>query len=163
MNPDRGTMVSRIATCLGFMLLINGRDFLGGTVMAVAENGEKNLSTVQYRLSFRKAETHRVDIEVSVPTDGKSEIEFMMPVWTPGSYLVREYARQVEQLIAADGKTNALLSIKKKDKNHWLVDCAGVEEVAVSPRSPSGRRSRAAAFASRSPRAAGRDVRCVRR
>ncbi len=124
-------MLPRIANCLGFILLIIGKDFVGGTVMAVAENGEKNLSIVQYRLSFRQAETHRVDIEVSVPTDGKAEIEFMMPVWTPGSYLVREYARQVEQLIAADGKTNALLSIKKKDKNHWLVDCAGVEEVAV--------------------------------
>ena len=124
-------MLPRIATCLGFMLLIIGKDFLGGTVMAVAENGENNLSTVQYRLSFRQAETHRVDIEVSVPTDGKSEIEFMMPVWTPGSYLVREYARQVEQLIAVDGKTNAPLAIKKKDKNHWLVDCAGAEEVAV--------------------------------
>ena len=45
---------------------------------ALAVAAEKELSTVQYRLSFRQAETHRVDIEVSVPTDGKAEIEFMM-------------------------------------------------------------------------------------
>ena len=131
MNLDRCTMLPRIATCLGIMLCIIGKEFLGGTVMAVAENGEKDPSIVQYRLSFRQADTHRVDIEVSVPTDGQSEIEFMMPVWTPGSYLVREYARQVEQLTAVNGKTNSTLGIRKKDKNHWLVDCAGVDEVTL--------------------------------
>lgn len=96
--------------------------------MAVADDS----STVQYRLSFRQAEIHRVDIEVSVPTDGKSEIEFMMPVWTPGSYLVREYARQIETVAAANGKTNASLGVRKKDKNHWLVDCVGADEVVLS-------------------------------
>ena len=99
--------------------------------MAVVETVENELSTVQYRLSFRQAETHRVDIEVSVPTDGKPEIEFMMPVWTPGSYLVREYSRQVENVAAVNGKTNVALNLKKKDKNHWLVDCVGAEEVSV--------------------------------
>ena len=72
MNLDRCTMLPRIATCLGIMLCIIGKEFLGGTVMAVAENGEKDPSIVQYRLSFRQADTHRVDIEVSVPTDGQS-------------------------------------------------------------------------------------------
>ena len=99
--------------------------------MAVVETVENELSTVQYRLSFRQAETHRVDIEVSVPTDGKPEIEFMMPVWTPGSYLVREYSRQIENVTAVNGKTNVALNLKKKDKNHWLVDCTGAEEVSV--------------------------------
>ena len=40
---------------------------------------------IQYRLSFRQSESHRVDIELTVPTDGTSTIELMMPVWTPGS------------------------------------------------------------------------------
>ena len=116
---------------LGSLAWIVGIDIVDGTDMALAVAVETNPSTVQYRLSFRQAETHRVEIEVSVPTDGKSEIEFMMPVWTPGSYLVREYARQVEQLAAMDGKTNAILTIKKKDKNHWLVECNGANEVTV--------------------------------
>ena len=55
----------------------------------------------------------------------------MMPVWTPGSYLVREYSRQVEQVTAANGKTSATLNVKKTDKNHWLVDCMGADEVAL--------------------------------
>lgn len=118
-----------LRTAIGLVILdwVVGMGFQGETLMAV----EQDLSIVQYRLSFRQADTHRVDIEVSVPTDGKSEIEFMMPVWTPGSYLVREYARQIEQITAADGKTNSALGLKKKDKNHWQVDCAGVDEVVL--------------------------------
>jgi predicted metalloprotease with PDZ domain len=89
------------------------------------------VSTIQYRLSFRQAETHRVDIELSVPTEGKDDIELMMPVWTPGSYLVREYARQIEQISAADGTTAEILDVEKKDKNHWRVRCKGANEILV--------------------------------
>ena len=92
---------------------------------------EKEKPAVQYRLSFRQADSHRVEIELSVPTDGKPEIELMMPVWTPGSYLVREYARQVEQIAAFDGRTNASLLVTKKDKNHWMVRTAGSSELVV--------------------------------
>ena len=118
-------MLSRIAICLGLVFWIAGMEVSGGAFMAVAETVENELSTVQYRLSFRQAETHRVEIEVSVPTDGKPEIEFMMPVWTPGSYLVREYSRQIENVAAVNGQTNASLNLTKKDKNHWVVDCTG--------------------------------------
>lgn len=86
---------------------------------------------IQYRLSFRQAATHRVEIEASVPTEGANSIRLMMPVWTPGSYLVREYARHVETIAARDGTTNQSLKIQKVDKNHWQVDCEGVQEVVV--------------------------------
>ena len=108
-----------------------GMEHANGASLGMVETVEDKRSTVQYRLSFRQAETHRVEIEVSVPTDGKPEIEFMMPVWTPGSYLVREYSRQIEQISAVDGKTNAPLTVKKKDKNHWLVNCVGAQEVTA--------------------------------
>lgn len=109
--------------CLFGASLIQGDDLFG-------MNG-LDASPVQYRLSFRQAETHRVDIELSVPSDGKAEVEFFMPVWTPGSYLVREYARQVESVSAYDGTTNAPLTIKKTDKNHWTVASQNASEVTL--------------------------------
>ena len=86
---------------------------------------------IQYRLSFRQAATHRVEVEVSIPAEGAGEIRLMMPVWTPGSYMVREYARHVETIAARDGASNQPLPIRKLDKNHWQVDCPGVQEVVV--------------------------------
>jgi predicted metalloprotease with PDZ domain len=86
---------------------------------------------IQYRVSFRQAASHRADIEVSVPTEGAKSVRLMMPVWTPGSYLVREYARHIEGVTARDGLTGGELRIAKQDKNHWVVDCPGVAEVVV--------------------------------
>jgi predicted metalloprotease with PDZ domain len=114
-----------MATLLGMM-------FMAGMVGPLQEAvATQDAPAIQYRLSFRQAETHRVDIEVSIPTDGKSEIELMMPVWTPGSYLIREYARQVEQISAQDGTKGRSLDITKKDKNHWTVACLNCSEVVV--------------------------------
>lgn len=110
---------------------------IGGIVTAIdgtagrAQEPGSQQAPIQYRLGFRQAANHRVHIEASIPTGGASQIRLMMPVWTPGSYLVREYARQVETLTARDGGSNRALSISKVDKNHWLVDCAGVHEVVV--------------------------------
>ena len=51
---------------------------------------------ITYTLRFPAPETHYVEVEASVPA-GQPAIELMMAVWTPGSYLVREYERHVEQ------------------------------------------------------------------
>ena len=42
-----------------------------------------------------------MDVEARVPAAGRATIEMMLPVWTPGSYLVREYARNVEGVTAS--------------------------------------------------------------
>jgi predicted metalloprotease with PDZ domain len=43
-----------------------------------------------------------------------------MPVWTPGSYLVREFARNVEEFSAVDG-SGAPLEWSKISKNLWRI------------------------------------------
>ncbi len=57
----------------------------------------------------------------------------MMPVWTPGSYLVREYARHLEDLraVARGGKT---LDVARVNKNRWRVTTDGAAEVIVTYR-----------------------------
>ena len=54
-----------------------------------------------------------------------------MPVWTPGSYLVREYARQIEDVRAFDATTATELKIQKTSKNDWRVENAGAAEIQV--------------------------------
>ena len=57
---------------------------------------------IRYVLRFPAPQTHYVEVEADVPTGGRPAVELMMAVWTPGSYLVREYARNVEGLAATD-------------------------------------------------------------
>ena len=54
----------------------------------------------------------------------------MMAVWTPGSYLIREYERHVEGLTAAD-PARAPLAVEKTRKNRWRVTTNGARTVWV--------------------------------
>lgn len=86
---------------------------------------------IQYRISFRQAETHRIDIEVHIPTDGLDRIELFLPVWTPGSYLVREYSRQIETMTAHHGLSNEPMPLERVSKNRWALQTTGAPEVNV--------------------------------
>lgn len=114
-----------------WLILFFAVGLLGPTALPREPMIGSNSNPIQYRLSFHRAATHRVHIEASIPTDGADSMRLMMPVWTPGSYLVREYARQIETITARDSASSQPLAIRKLDKNHWHVDCAGVEEVVV--------------------------------
>ncbi len=85
---------------------------------------------ITYTLRFPAPETHYVEVEASVPA-GQPSIELMMAVWTPGSYLVREYERHVEQ-VAAKGPDGAALAVTKTQKNRWRVEAKGAPRVTVT-------------------------------
>jgi predicted metalloprotease with PDZ domain len=74
--------------------------------------------------------THYVEVEGIIPTDGQPAIELAMAVWTPGSYLVREFARHIESVTATtlDGKP---LRIDKTRKNRWRIQTNGKDAVHV--------------------------------
>jgi len=85
---------------------------------------------ITYTLRFPAPETHYVEVEASVPA-GQPAIELMMAVWTPGSYLVREYERHVEQ-VAAKGPDGAALAVTKTQKNRWRIEAKGAPRVTVT-------------------------------
>jgi predicted metalloprotease with PDZ domain len=60
-----------------------------------------------------------------------AQLDLVMPVWTPGSYLVREYARHVQDFAAQDESRRALVW-RKSNKNTWRVETNGAREVAAS-------------------------------
>jgi predicted metalloprotease with PDZ domain len=88
---------------------------------------------IRYTLRFPAPQTHYVEVEATVPTGGKRQVELMMPVWTPGSYIVREYARHVEG-VAAVGHEGQASGVEKVRKNRWRVETGGAKQVVVSYR-----------------------------
>lgn len=88
---------------------------------------------IRYDLRVPAPQTHYVEVDASVPTGGRPAVELMMAVWTPGSYLVREYARHVEAVTAwtAAGEP---LPVTKCAKNRWRVETGGQPRVRVSYR-----------------------------
>ena len=90
----------------------------------------QTLEPISYTVSFPAPHTHYVEIEASFPTEGKTQIELMMAVWTPGSYLIREYERNVEALTAAD-QARVPLTVEKTRKNRWRISTNGARTVWI--------------------------------
>ena len=85
---------------------------------------------VSHRLSFAEARNRYVVVESRFPASGAATVELMMAVWTPGSYLVREYSRHVESLAVAAPDGAALAAVKTR-KNRWQVTTGGAESIVV--------------------------------
>src|SRR5579872_4174134 len=77
---------------------------------AGAQTASTSPEPIRYTLSFPAPQTHYVEVTASVPTGRRATVDLMMAVWTPGSYLVREFARNVEAVAAfgADGRALAV-------------------------------------------------------
>ena len=58
--------------------------------------------TISYTLSMEAPHTHYFEVEMTLKGVDRDTLDFKMPVWTPGSYLVREFSRHVEAFQAED-------------------------------------------------------------
>jgi predicted metalloprotease with PDZ domain len=85
---------------------------------------------VVYTVRFPSPVSHYAEVEAKIPVAGEKSVEVFLPVWTPGSYLVREYARNLENVHAADG-AGADLAIEKTRKNRWRIAANGAREIIL--------------------------------
>jgi predicted metalloprotease with PDZ domain len=87
---------------------------------------------VAYTLRFPAPHTHYIEVEATYPVAGRT-LDLMMAVWTPGSYLVREYARHVEGVVAKS-PAGQPLAVTKTRKNRWRIETGGAKTVRVTYR-----------------------------
>ncbi len=86
--------------------------------------------TVLYRVVPERPHEHLFRVEARYPVPSSAPLDLWMPVWTPGSYLVREFARHVQGFEAADAGGRPLPA-ERVDKCTWRVASAGASEVVV--------------------------------
>ena len=79
---------------------------------------------VTYRVSVRRPHSHLFDVEARFP-GGAVPLVVQLPVWTPGSYLVREFARQLQD-IEASTEGGRILNVKRLDKHRFEIASGGV-------------------------------------
>ena len=104
--------------------------FLMQTVSTSAQTAPE---AIRFTLSFPAPQTNYLEVSAAVPTERRPEVELMMAVWTPGSYLIREYERNVES-VTATGQGGRAIPIEKSDKNRWRVTTGGAPSVTVKYR-----------------------------
>ncbi|RVU01332.1 M61 family peptidase [Mucilaginibacter limnophilus] len=94
--------------------------------------GAAGKAQISYTLTFPEAQAHYVDVEMRVKGLAQQTTSLKMPVWTPGSYLVREFSKNVESFSAWHGGDR--LTAGKTSKNTWQINTAGVTELTVKYR-----------------------------
>ena len=89
-------------------------------------------SRILYQLSFIEPHAHYVEVNLQLQGFEEEIIDLKMPVWTPGSYLIREFSKNLEQFEAVD-QDGLPLRIEKSKKNGWRV-YSNKREVSISYR-----------------------------
>jgi predicted metalloprotease with PDZ domain len=93
----------------------------------------KSQVKINFEVSFKEPQAHYAEVEMNMSGIAtKPYVDVKMPVWTPGSYLVREFAKSVEGFVAtAGGKT---VKAEKVNKNTWRVYNAKTNAVKINYR-----------------------------
>jgi predicted metalloprotease with PDZ domain len=74
-------------------------------------------TALRYTLRLQRQHAHMYDVELDIDEPDPRGQEFWMPVWIPGSYLVREFAKHV---VAIDASCSGRpLALDKVAKNRW--------------------------------------------
>ncbi|MCE4558080.1 M61 family metallopeptidase [Roseateles cellulosilyticus] len=83
----------------------------------------------RYRIELADLAAHRFRVTLTLP-EPAAEQQFSLPVWIPGSYLVREFAKHLSRMTARQGSRE--LPVEQLDKASWRVRCGGRAALTLS-------------------------------
>ncbi|MCO6498978.1 MAG: M61 family metallopeptidase [Vicingus serpentipes] len=87
-------------------------------------------ANISYEVSMSQPHTHYYEITMKVEGYQKEYFDIQMPVWSPGSYLIREFAKSVEDVGATFNKK--LLKTEKINKNTWRIYAENAKNVSIT-------------------------------
>ena len=87
-------------------------------------------ATIHYELSFPEPQTHYVEVKMEIDGVKSKSLEVKMPVWAPGSYLIREFSRFVDSF-SVSGENGEKLDYVKISKNGWRITNSGNDHLTI--------------------------------
>ena len=102
---------------IGGWVRMRALQFMGLATIAMATNAAAE--GVTYDVSFPEASNHYAEVRArfEAPAGG---CDVVLPAWTPGSYLVREYARHLDE-VRAENDAGEALAVEKRGKDRWRI------------------------------------------
>lgn len=97
----------------------------------ITTNAYAQGTQLHYTITIDSPQTHYARVDMRLEGWRRPFVEIKMPVWIPGSYMVREFARNVERFTAAD-ETGNPLRVSKVRKNVWRIETRRVRTVNIS-------------------------------
>jgi predicted metalloprotease with PDZ domain len=89
-----------------------------------------NATTVDYSLKMTKPHSHYFEVMMTIDDISGKFVTIKMPVWAPGSYMVREFSKNVNLVRAYDEEANKL-TVTKTSKNTWVIKKNKAKQIRV--------------------------------
>jgi predicted metalloprotease with PDZ domain len=91
------------------------------------------LPKLAYQIAMPQPQTHLFEVTLTVSNWHGDVLDVKMPVWTPGSYLVREYAKQLQDFVAVNSQ-GGKLTASKISKHQWQIQTDNSSKILISYR-----------------------------
>lgn len=89
-----------------------------------------NPVTLRYTVRVPRPQSHRFSVEFHIQGSIPATIDLRLPVWTPGSYLVREFAKHINCVNASS--SDSTVTIQKINKDTWRLHTSNAKNLTVS-------------------------------
>jgi predicted metalloprotease with PDZ domain len=87
---------------------------------------------VSYQVGMSEPTSHLFEVTLQISGWSSDVLDLKMAVWTPGSYLVREYSRHVQDFLVK--ASQQILKHRKCSKNHWQIETPNQSEITITYR-----------------------------
>lgn len=78
-----------------------------------------NNTPLLYRVEAHDLSGHRLKVTLTIAEPAADGQQLSLPAWIPGSYLIRDFSRQIESLTARDAKRAR--AVTKVDNHTWAI------------------------------------------
>lgn len=113
-SPHRRTWVLLVLVCLACLL--------PRPVEAGKRKPKRASGPIHYRLELPNPTRQYVHVRVELPEAPAASTSLAMPAWAPGSYLIRDFGKQVYEVHAHElGERGRELAVERLDKQTWRV------------------------------------------
>ncbi|MCI4363626.1 MAG: PDZ domain-containing protein [Thermoplasmata archaeon] len=86
---------------------------------------------IVYTVRSHDPRTHRIAFRIDLPASPEESAELVLPTWSPGTYEIRESAREVRDLTARESPGGPSLVVDRTEKNRWRIVGTKGKEVEV--------------------------------
>jgi predicted metalloprotease with PDZ domain len=104
--------------------------FIAMTTTVHSQSDSAVIPATEYFLSMPNPSTHLFHVEIQIPAPQGPVVEFHMPAWRTGRYVIQDFSGGVQEFSAQSGDGTPL-QWKKTDKDTWRVDRGSAARVTV--------------------------------
>jgi len=99
-------------------------------VLSLPKGSFAQVPAIEYTLTAKNPLSHLYTVEMQISGIRSTTVDVAMPAWSPGVYLIRDFASNVQQLEAVT-RQNRPLQAEQIDKQTWRISKTDSDDVRV--------------------------------